>query len=473
MPSTSVTSAGSAAVAVAAAVSPSPIASPGNGGPANITATPSPNSPDLPHDSKQGAIVASTIIVLLIAAAFVVARFYTRIVITRNKLGSSEWLVLVAWLFALGTTIPELLEVSFGMGAHIYDLTPQAFNGPGILEAQWISILFYTLSLTCSKLSILMLYIQLFYHSWIRPASLGLLAVVALSQIWVLYVIFSACTPLAAFWDPALAAAGPDASSSSGSSCHPQVYWLSNQYLLIATDFLVFLLPLPVVWTLKVRRRQKILLVFLFALGFFVCAISVIRIVLLMPLLNNAGADFTYNSTPAYYWTTVEINLAIMVACAITLKPLISRFLPTLLLSTHPYYPGGSDDGGGAGGLAGLAEPGGPRRLRGSLLRDPLATFGSLPSRLPRTKTGGDRGDYEDDDDGDSAQALHAPPRHADDAVSDVESAADKQAAVLMSKSDETVSTVSTLPAPPRSPQSPRSPRSPTSSRPSGPTKQG
>ncbi len=88
--------------------------------------------------------------------------------------------------------------------------------------------------------------------------SYSILSVVILSNIWVGYVIFSACTPLAAFWD----------TSISPATCHPQAYWLSNQYLFITTDFLIFFLPIPVVWRLKIRWSQKLLLLFLFAMGF-------------------------------------------------------------------------------------------------------------------------------------------------------------------------------------------------------------
>lgn len=145
------------------------------------------------------------------------------------------------------------------MGAHIYDLPVNGFNFSANAEAQLISILFYSLSLTFSKLSILALYLIVFPYSWVRSVSFFLLAVVAASQIWMLYVIFSACTPLQAFWDPSIV----------GATCHPQAYWLANQYQLIATDFMIFLLPLPVVWRLKVRPGQKILLVFVFAMGFW------------------------------------------------------------------------------------------------------------------------------------------------------------------------------------------------------------
>ena len=46
--------------------------------------------------------------------------------------------------------------------------------------------------------------------------------------------------------------------------------------------------------------------------------------------------DFTYNTTPVFYWTVVETNAAIVCACAMTLRPLLSRWWPKMF-SPHPY----------------------------------------------------------------------------------------------------------------------------------------
>ena len=44
--------------------------------------------------------------------------------------------------------------------------------------------------------------------------------------------------------------------------------WLANTYLHIITDFLIYLLPMPVIFCLRFPRRQKVLLFVLFAFGF-------------------------------------------------------------------------------------------------------------------------------------------------------------------------------------------------------------
>jgi len=65
------------------------------------------------------------------------------------------------------------------------------------------------------------------------------------------------CIPLQAYWD-----------SSIHGDCKPISYMWAAIGLHIATDFLIFLIPIPVVWSMIIPIRQKIGLILIFALGF-------------------------------------------------------------------------------------------------------------------------------------------------------------------------------------------------------------
>ena len=47
-------------------------------------------------------------------------------------------------------------------------------------------------------------------------------------------------------------------------------------------------------------------------------------------ILSSNAVDVTWDWTTSAYWTTVEINFAIICACVMTLKPLIVKFFPGL-----------------------------------------------------------------------------------------------------------------------------------------------
>lgn len=139
------------------------------------------------------------------------------------------------------------------------------------------------------------------------------------------------------------------------------------------------------------------------------CAISIIRISLIIPLTNNPGPDFSYSGVATYYWTDVETNLAIVVASSITLKPFISRLLPKSLFGSS------NDDNFGAHAGHQLEQV---RRSPNRSLFDPIITFGS---RLTRRAGSGAPLDAMDSGLGvsDDTKALRsAPSSHASHASS-------------------------------------------------------
>jgi len=74
----------------------------------NGSLTPPPDLSQLPHDSKQPDIIACVVLTWAFAFLTVCARFYTKIAISRTRLGASEWLLLAALVrVAPGVGDPE------------------------------------------------------------------------------------------------------------------------------------------------------------------------------------------------------------------------------------------------------------------------------------------------------------------------------------------------------------------------------
>ena len=128
----------------------------------------------------------------------------------------------------------------------------------------WYTVLWYMLSLLFTKISILLLYLRILRYQHARYAVYAILIiVVATNGAWTLATVVTACTPLKAFWHPEMLL-----TSGSKASCRPTGYWLANTALHIATDVLLYLLPLPVSLKLKMKARQKLGLYAVLVLGF-------------------------------------------------------------------------------------------------------------------------------------------------------------------------------------------------------------
>ncbi|GAB1319675.1 hypothetical protein MFIFM68171_09885 [Madurella fahalii] len=318
---------------------------------------PGPSASDLPHDDTGPNMIAAAFTTWSIAAIFVALRLWTRALIIR-KLGLADLFIVLSLVAAAGMCISMLIEVKNGMGKHVWDIDIFV-QGPPMLEAWWFSVLTYILALGMAKISICMLYLTIFTLEWARRACYGVLFIVVISNLWSVATILTHCIPLEAAWDWRVKA----------TFCQGDTVWWASTALIIATDVMVFTLPIPMVLPLKLPRRQKVAVVGVFAVGFFVCLVSMIRLIILVQAKAFPNPDFTYTGTDLTYWTVIETHTAIAIACTMTLKPLVARLFPRLLV------PGRNSEHNNRDRQPSTAPTGsGPPLTIGSMpLRSPLA----------------------------------------------------------------------------------------------------
>lgn len=90
---------------------------------------------------------------------------------------------------------------------------------------------------------------------------------------------------------------------------------------------MVAVIPVPGIWSLQIPKRQKIALLGILTIGWFVCIVSVLRVHALN-VFNKHPDDKTYYSAPTAYWSNIEANLAIVCASLPALKPLVVTIIP-------------------------------------------------------------------------------------------------------------------------------------------------
>jgi|SRR5690242_14404332 len=88
-------------------------------------------------------------------------------------------------------------------------------------------------------------------------------------------------------------------------------------------DFVLAILPWPVVMGLNMKRKEKITIACGLSLGVFAGACSVVRTVELRTLASNA--NYVYDTSPMLLWSSSEICLTIICACIPVLRPLYVR----------------------------------------------------------------------------------------------------------------------------------------------------
>ncbi|KAK4231149.1 hypothetical protein QBC38DRAFT_495898 [Podospora fimiseda] len=300
----------------------------------STTTTISPETDPALFESRAGVVIGVVITVLSIATISVGLRSYARGFMIR-QFGFDDWAAIVALLFAIGSGSMVILNTKYGHGKHT--------NNPQVDKTQlwkyfrtfYISIVLYNASLTAIKITFLLQYHRILSNTpKTRRIILSAGTLVALWSISQLLVVIFTCTPIEKFWL---------ADTIPGGKCIPNLpFWYINAAGNIATDIIVFIVPLPALSKLNLRKTQKLALLGIFCLGFFTCAISVIRIQFL-----KLSEDTTWDNVASSCWSVGELCSGITCACLPTLRPLVARVFPSLQSSTgrsttDKYYRNGS-----------------------------------------------------------------------------------------------------------------------------------
>ncbi|KAK4163738.1 hypothetical protein QBC43DRAFT_263608 [Cladorrhinum sp. PSN259] len=276
-----------------------------------------------------GAFTLAVVLVTL-STVFVALRFVSRRRIL-NIWGTTDWFMLVTLFFAFASAATVGAFAAHGMGHHVVDLRPDQL--PPFVKVIYVAGIVTNTSIALTKLSVLLLLLDIFSVFWYRKATYVVMVLAACYLVWVFVTNIIACLPIQAFWDLSI--------PESDRWCMPQrPKMLADTTLNAALDIAIFFIPLPLLRTLRLPLKQKLWLCVVFTLGLIVCIASLLR----FHFIDFAVlmADPTWASVNISTWANVEINLAIIIACIPTLRPLMAKFCPRLV---EPSIEGSDVDG--------------------------------------------------------------------------------------------------------------------------------
>ena len=116
----------------------------------------------------------------------------------------------------------------------------------------------YCAAVAFPKLSILASYLRIFVSKPYRIATYVVAGIVSATAIAGIITSFASCRPFSARWDPDLFL----------TNCFNAArYWQGISVPNVATDLVMLVLPLPVVWDLNVSKSQKLGLSLVFLMG--------------------------------------------------------------------------------------------------------------------------------------------------------------------------------------------------------------
>ncbi|KAI7277520.1 hypothetical protein KC343_g6179 [Hortaea werneckii] len=208
-------------------------------------------------------------------------------------------------------TILGGMATHYGFGKHREDIVS---TFPEAMKYFYLYQICYKLIGAFTKLTFCFLYLRIFNNQeTFHRITYAVMAIVAIGSLaFTIGTVFQ-CLPVHRAWDRRV----------KGTCISNVAFWYSHAAFNTFFDIVVYLLPIPLIRSLKLRREQKTGVISIFAFGAFVIAASIVRMV---ELRHSAHTnDPTWGSMIALIWTEVEANTSVIICCLPALRmPLLN-----------------------------------------------------------------------------------------------------------------------------------------------------
>ncbi|KAL1967975.1 hypothetical protein VTN77DRAFT_2392 [Rasamsonia byssochlamydoides] len=285
-----------------------------------------PSRSDWRIHSRGNEALVITVVLTSLAIFVVTVRMVTRITLVK-LVGREDGVIMLSLTFSIVYMALVISQVHFGLGHHQYDLPLEEVKAQ--LMRLWLAIPMYNCSLWCTKISILFQYLRIFPGRPIRIACYTIMGIVCSYSLWAVVSGYLNCIPVARFWDRSI----------PGNCLNFEALWFFNAAMNLLTDMVLLILPMPVLNSLQLPRKQRLALMGVFAVGGLVCITSMLRLKSLHQVAIST--DPSWDNVGAAFWTAAECNIAIICASLPYLRPLVIRIFPHF--ASNLSYPRKSD----------------------------------------------------------------------------------------------------------------------------------
>lgn len=173
-----------------------------------------------------------------------------------------------------------MVHTRYGLGGHIWEPTSPEHLMIS-LQLVFVEGVMYNVSLMAIKTALFAQYYRLISQTEYRIPCLVLASLVILWCLGMIFIVIFGCYPVQAAWDFTIV--DKDCTTAS----HGIVIGIGN----IITDFMLIMLPVPIVWKLKMKTSQKLVI-----LGMCFCPPKVVPPPPPRPLLFSVFELLTYLS---------------------------------------------------------------------------------------------------------------------------------------------------------------------------------
>ncbi|KAJ5193531.1 hypothetical protein N7449_009673 [Penicillium cf. viridicatum] len=290
-------------------------------------------------DSHNKAILIVTSVFFGISLVSVMLRCFVRTHVV-PAWGWDDGTMVIAMALNTAFTICGIIGCKYGLGMELSYFTLHPGNFHRAMLCWWVGQLFYVLTCVVAKLSIIIALLRITIsrvHAYILYAAMALAT--AIGIIFFLLTMFQ-CSPVDYFWNRA--------QPNAHGSCINKTPLIGVAYLYSVgaaiTDLTIGLLPVALIWNLRMNRGTKIAIVVVLGIGCIASAAVIVRI----PYLPTyKDPDFLYATYQLSIWSNVEAGIGITAGCLTTLRPLLRFFRDGSSNATPNSFPLSNNIAGG------------------------------------------------------------------------------------------------------------------------------
>jgi len=280
-------------------------------------------------DARSTTIVAVSAVLGFLATLVVALRFWARHLM-RQKFGVDDALLVFALLLTLGVVVIDIIAATWSrVGEHeIFDTDGPDAGMPLPWEIQRESITLFSIQVlhTCTMPAIkaytLAFYLRIFVSRGFKKLTYAVGAYVFCWWVAVILVNIFQCQPVSSVSLISKCLMGPEflrAQQAAG-------------VLNVLSDFVIIVMPIPVVMRLHMPMQHKVTLVAIFLTGSLVLVAGIARTVSYFQTPQNE--DFSYHDYYFLIWTSIEPCMALIGASIPACRPVFHHFSPESLIGS-------------------------------------------------------------------------------------------------------------------------------------------
>ncbi|OQO09229.1 hypothetical protein B0A48_06121 [Cryoendolithus antarcticus] len=263
------------------------------------------NLQTVPKSTNAGHVIALASSFSAIALLSIIIRIATKFKILKG-IGTDDVAATLSMVLGLVYSALAIYQTRWGLGLHIEDF-PSA-NPVPFSKIQYVGGPIYCLAVLGFKVSLVASYIRVAgFNRNYKIFLMVVMAMVIANQVIYTILLSFACRPIAKQWDPTIPGVCIDQLAT--------YFGLGGSSL--AFDFIIIVLPFPILRRLQLDTRKKIGLGALFALGFFITIVQGLRVRTISRLRVYTDSE------PIIEWSIIEINIGVLIACVPSFVPMM------------------------------------------------------------------------------------------------------------------------------------------------------